>query len=152
MYYRGLKQPQIFLGISNIDEEVFNESRQQTEKHEPDESYKKDLETIQKFMDSHRIYTQPELSIDELANQLKMHPRRLSYLINTFLGMNFMSYINNFRIEFAKKRLLEPRDKGETIIEVMYAVGFNSKSTFNTLFKKETGFTPSEYKRKHLKQ
>ena len=57
-----------------------------------------------------------------------------------------MDFINTYRIEKAKERLLHPKDEKETILEVMYEVGFNSKSSFNTVFKKKTGLTPSQYK------
>ncbi|MCB0684696.1 MAG: AraC family transcriptional regulator, partial [Saprospiraceae bacterium] len=51
----------------------------------------------------------------------------------------------------ARERLANPADPKETILEVMYEVGFNSKSSFNTLFKQQTGLTPSEYKKKHAR-
>ena len=62
-----------------------------------------------------------------------------------------MSFINEYRIKKAMSRLINPIDDKETILEIMYEVGFNSKSSFNTLFKKQTGLTPSEYKKKHMK-
>ena len=62
------------------------------------------------------------------------------------LGKSFFDLINSYRIEEAKKMIKEPEDEKMTISEVMYKVGFNSKSSFNTAFKKYTGLTPSEYK------
>lgn len=150
MFYKGLKQPQIFLGITALDEAVFMEKRKAPLKTTPDTSEKQDLEHIQSFMRKSDLYTDPELSLRQLSEQLQIPPRRLSYLINAFLGQNFMGFINNHRIEKAKSRLEYPKEKGETILEVMYEVGFNSKSSFNTLFKQKTGLTPTEYKKKHL--
>jgi AraC-like DNA-binding protein len=150
MFYKGLKQPQIFLGITALDEAVFKEKSKAPSKTTPDTSEKRDLEHIQSFMRESDLYTNPDLSLKQLSEQLQIPPRRLSYLINAFLGRNFMGFINDHRIEKAKSRLQHPKDEGETILEVMYDVGFNSKSSFNTLFKQKTGLTPSEYKKKHL--
>jgi AraC-like DNA-binding protein len=58
--------------------------------------------------------------------------------------------VNRYRIEEAKRLLTNPPDKKITVLEVLYEVGFNSKSSFNTLFKKYTGLTPSEFKKQHL--
>jgi len=60
--------------------------------------------------------------------------------------------ISNIRIEEAKRLLTNPKDKKITVLEVMYEVGFNSKSSFNTLFKKYTGVTPSEIKRNSIQE
>ena len=87
--------------------------------------------------------------LDTLAERMEMHPRKLSELINQGLGKNFMGLINSYRIELAKRRLQSPRDPGETVLEVMYEVGFNSKSSFNTLFKKTTGMTPTAYRNQY---
>lgn len=149
MFYKGLKQPQIFLGITPLDEAVFMEKSKTPSKTTPDTFEKQDLEHIQTFMRESNPYTDPDLSLNQLSERLQIPPRRLSYLINAFLGQNFMGFINNHRIEKAKSRLQHPKDKGETILEVMYEVGFNSKSSFNTLFKRKTGLTPSEYRKKY---
>ncbi len=94
-----------------------------------------------------RPYLDANLSLDELAKQLQLKPRILSQLINESIGQSFFDFVNNYRINEAKKMLDNPEDPKITVLEVLYAVGFNSKSSFNTLFKKQTGLTPSEYKR-----
>jgi len=58
-----------------------------------------------------------------------------------------VGFINDYRIELAKDRFKNPIDAKETILEIMYDVGFNSKSSFYTIFKQKTGHTPSEYKK-----
>lgn len=60
-----------------------------------------------------------------------------------------MGFINNFRIEKAKFLLSNPKEHEETVLEVMYDVGFNSKSSFFTIFKQKTGLTPSQFKKRH---
>ena len=67
------------------------------------------------------------------------------------LDQNFVGFVNQYRIEMAKDKLRNISDRGETILEIMYDVGFNSKSSFNTLFKQNTGLTPSDFRKKHMK-
>jgi YesN/AraC family two-component response regulator len=100
-------------------------------------------------MRTRRPWLEPELSLDQLSAQLSVKPRMLSQLINETLNQNFFDFVNRYRIEEAKRLLTNPVDKKITVLEVLYEVGFNSKSSFNTLFKKYTGLTPSEFKKQH---
>ncbi|MFK8164550.1 MAG: helix-turn-helix domain-containing protein [Lewinella sp.] len=74
--------------------------------------------------------------------------RELSQSINGGLGKNFFELVNEYRIDYACNLLAEPREAKQTILEVMYSSGFQSKSSFNTEFRKRTGMTPSAWKRK----
>jgi AraC-like DNA-binding protein len=102
-------------------------------------------------MQSEKPYLEPELSLDELALQLSIKPRVLSQAINDILQQNFFDFINRYRIEEARRLLTNPADKKITVLEVLYKVGFNSKSSFNTLFKKYTGLTPTEFRNKQTR-
>jgi AraC-like DNA-binding protein len=102
------------------------------------------------FMQSKKPYLQPELTLDQLAAQLSLKPRLLSQVINRILGQSFFDFVNHYRIEEASRLLTNPKDKKITILEVLYEVGFNSKSSFNTIFKKYTGLTPTEFRKKNL--
>uniref|UniRef100_UPI0030F3F69A helix-turn-helix domain-containing protein n=1 Tax=Paraglaciecola sp. TaxID=1920173 RepID=UPI0030F3F69A len=73
-----------------------------------------------------------------------------SMLINRHFGVNFYEFINRYRIEEAKKMLIDPKYKNTTITDVYLAVGFNSKSVFYTFFKKFEGITPSNYRQSTL--
>ncbi|WP_212390068.1 helix-turn-helix domain-containing protein [Pukyongia salina] len=152
MFYKGLKQPQIFLGITPMDVEVLRDKKNKPARLDPNINEKEELEKIESFMKANDYFTNPQLNLKDLADHLNIAPRHLSYLINTFHRKNFMSFINDFRIEKAKTRLSKPEDPKETVLEVMYDVGFNSKSSFNTLFKQNTGLTPSEYKNKYAQK
>tara|TARA_R110002073_G_scaffold123234_2_gene266835 strand:- start:16912 stop:17979 length:1068 start_codon:yes stop_codon:yes gene_type:complete len=149
IFYKGLKQPQIFLGITKNDQEILQHKNNPPQEKIPNSDDQKELNRIQEFMRSTDVYTNSELNLKELAKLIEITPRRLSYLINAFLHQNFMGFVNDYRIEEAKHRFENAKDEKETILEIMYDVGFNSKSSFNTLFKKQTGYTPSEYKKKH---
>ena len=100
-------------------------------------------------MDGEKPYLDPNLTLQGLADQLALLPRELSELINSAFGVHFFDFVNRHRIDAAKKILLaEPR---KPVTDILYAVGFNSKSSFNTAFKKETASTPSAWRREHIK-
>ncbi len=104
-------------------------------------------EKLLQYMKQDKPYLEPELSLDQLANRLTVKPKILSQVINEILGKSFFDFINGYRIEEAMRLLTNPKDPKITVLEVLYEVGFNSKSSFNTLFKKQTGLTPSEFKK-----
>lgn len=155
MFYKGLKQPYIFLGITQDDQRLIRELEtghwENPVKTVPEisEQIQQELKHIRHHVNTYRPYSNSELTLKDLAEQLEMPPKRLSFLINNYLHQNFMGFINAYRIKYAQERLANPKDAQETVQEVMYESGFNSKSSFNTLFKQKTGLTPSEYKDKH---
>jgi AraC-like DNA-binding protein len=114
-----------------------------------EEERKRMIENLNLHMRTKRPWLEPELSLDELSAQMAIKPKMLSQLINEMLNQNFFDFVNRYRIEEAKRLLTNPADKKITVLEILYEVGFNSKSSFNTLFKKYTGLTPSEFKKKH---
>ena len=138
-------------------------SEQETKEEQPDkpkyggsglqEAEKKKIEVkLAQLMQKEKPYLEPELSLNQLAARLAIKPKILSQVINEKLGQNFFDFINTYRIEEAKRLLAEHKDPKITVLEVLYEVGFNSKSSFNTLFKKNTGLTPSEFKKKYKQQ
>jgi AraC-like DNA-binding protein len=117
-------------------------------KEEKGADWKGVLGQIEVYMGGQRPWLDPDLTLEQLALQVKLRPKLLSQAINEGLGKNFFEFINRYRIEEAKRLLTDPADKKITVLEVLYQVGFNSKSSFNTVFKKQTGLTPSEFKKK----
>jgi AraC-like DNA-binding protein len=103
---------------------------------------------VLKYMQNNRPYLEPELTLEQLASRLSLKPRMLSQSINEVLGQNFYDFVNRFRIEEASRLLANPKDEKITVLEVLYEVGFNSKSSFNALFKKYTGMTPTAFRQK----
>ncbi len=102
---------------------------------------------IQEHMANKKPYLSHYLNLDELAKQLTMHPRSLSVAIKNNFNTNFYEFINSYRIKEAM-RLLEDRENPyRTMIEVHGEAGFNSKATFNAIFKKVVGMTPTQYKK-----
>jgi len=91
-----------------------------------------------------QIYMDPDITLDKLAETLKILPRDLSSLINRHFGVNFYEFINRYRIEEAKRMLSSEKYRATTITDIYLKVGFNSKSVFYTFFKKLEGMTPSQ--------
>jgi AraC-like DNA-binding protein len=107
------------------------------------------LNRLNTLMQEEKLYTQAELSLQSLASQVGTQPYLLSELLNRHLNRSFFDYINQFRIEEVKTRLRSPESKTYTLLSIAMDAGFNSKSTFNEVFKKYTGQTPSAYRKAH---
>lgn len=103
---------------------------------------------LKTLMEKDKIYCDPELSLQNLADRLSITPHILSQLLNENLNRNFSDYINQFRIEEAKIILRGAHGEDKKIITVAFDVGFNTKVAFYNAFKKFAGMTPSEYKKK----
>lgn len=108
-----------------------------------------DLERLTAFMTDEKPWLDPELNLASLSDQLAMTPREVSELINQSLGVHFFDYVNGFRIRQAQELLTEHPKR--SVLEILYEVGFNSKSSFNSAFKKQTSMTPTQYRRDHAK-
>lgn len=137
--YKGLKQPEIFAGIK--------QRKQDNKPMLDEENYNRYLKQLELVMENEKPFLNPTLSLNELADKITISPRYLSDLINRSFNQNFFDFINTYRIEEAKKMLAFDSDGRRTVLEVLYDSGFNSKSAFNTAFKKYTGITPTEYRR-----
>ncbi len=138
IFYKGLSQPEIFSGLETKQKYVSSKLSSRDAK-----IY---LEKLIYYMKNEKPYLNPDLTLKELASTLSISPRYLSQVINGYKNQNFYDYISQCRIEEAKKILSDPQNN-KTVLEVLYQVGFNSKSSFNTAFKKFTGVTPSHYKK-----
>ena len=90
-------------------------------------------------------YLNPDLSLRELASQIEIHPNHLSWLLNNNFGKNYNDFINKYRIEAFKLNAKAPKNANLTIEGLAYESGFNSKTVFNTSFKKATGLTPKQF-------
>ena len=140
IFYKGWHQPEIFAGI---EEKVKYKSSGLTKNETEDWARK-----IGKYMEEEKPYLIPGITIEQLAEKIDIHPRSLSQIINDYFGQNFYDYINKHRIVESKRMLIECTKK--TVLEILYEAGFNTKSSFNTCFKKETGLTPTEFRKNAL--
>lgn len=140
----GLKQGNIFTSMPehfDLDrEEVFSDKLSPISDH--DEAF---VHTLLGHMKEKKPHQNPELTISKLSHDLGCTPEYLSGIINGRLNMNFFDFVNHHRIEEFKLLASNPNNQKLTLISLAYDSGFNSKATFNRVFKKEVGCTPSEY-------
>ncbi len=92
-----------------------------------------------------QLYLDPELSRAKLAEYLQVSPHTLSQLLNNHFHKSFSDYVNEYRLEEAKRKLIDPSYQRHTILSIAFESGFSSKSSFQRLFKKFMGKTPSQY-------
>lgn len=107
-------------------------------------NYSKELELI---MEDYKLYLNPDLSLKDLASYLELPANYVSQLLNLGFQKNFSEYVNSYRVNEFKERVLLEENKGLTLMAVAYDSGFNSKTVFNTFFKKIEGTTPNSYLR-----
>jgi AraC-like DNA-binding protein len=104
------------------------------------------LRRLLDVMESEKPYTDGELTLPRLAARLSVSTHHLSQVINERLNQSFSDFVNSYRVEEAKRRLRDPASGHYSLLAIAEDVGFNSKSSFNTAFKKQTGMTPSEFR------
>jgi AraC-like DNA-binding protein len=100
------------------------------------------------LMDEKKPYTDPDLTLSGLALILGVSSHNLSEVINTRTGNSFFDFVSRYRVEKVKSDLVDPAKNGFKLLAVAFDAGFNSKSSFNTVFKKFTGTTPSRFRSK----
>lgn len=97
------------------------------------------------YINEEKPYLDSSLSLRSLAERIDIHPNQLSWLLNENMGKNFSDFINQYRVEAFKQIAKDPENSNITLIGLAYDSGFNSKTVFNTYFKKETGLTPKQF-------
>jgi len=146
----ALNNPEFFRGVNSdlkpIEEVV---PKQKATPFLVDEK-NKEVEFLKDFMQGKEPYLDSSLTIQDLAEQVEMPVKDLSTLINLYMDKHFFDFVNEYRIEKAMQILKDPSQKELTVLEILYQVGFNSKSSFNTSFKKYTGKTPTDYRKEAL--
>ncbi|HSR60274.1 MAG TPA: AraC family transcriptional regulator [Robiginitalea sp.] len=138
-YYLGLKQVRLFKGLR----EEGPEQQSPTEYALTDEVFGAYLDTLTRYMESEKPYLEYDITLQELSDKLGISPRNLSHVINKHFKRNYYSFINHYRLELAKKNLAT---SDLPIKEIMYDSGFSNKATFYSLFKKDTGLTPVQFR------
>lgn len=153
---QALQNPQLFSGISStlesVDEVVVdNNSTGKIGKVIEDEIHLNNLvRQLEQYMSAEQPFLDSSLNIDSLAKQLSIESEELSIVINRHLGKHFFDFINAYRINLATEQLSDANNKDKTILTILHDVGFNSKSSFNSEFKKQLHMTPSQYRKQYL--
>ena len=105
------------------------------------------LQELNSLMATEKIYTSPDITLSSIAERISISRHLLSMILNEVVKMNFYDFINSYRIEEIKLSLLDEDKRDSSILELAFDAGFNSKSTFNAVFKKQTGMTPSQFRK-----
>jgi AraC-like DNA-binding protein len=108
------------------------------------------LQRLNSYMEANKPFLNPDITLESLANEISVTPRILSQIINETYKKNFKGFILEFRIKESMKILADSKHSKLTILEILYQVGFNSKSAFNNQFKIYTNLTPIEYRSKAI--
>ncbi len=148
LYYifQTIKSPElVFHKLSTIDETKKDEALKENEVKSIVKIDTDFLTKLVSFMEKEKPYLNPELKSHELAVMLNVTPHYLSKVINHEFHVNFYSFVNTYRVEEFKSKVLIKENKNLTLSAVAKTVGFNSKSSFNRIFKAITNSTPREY-------
>lgn len=149
--YYLVNQPEIFrknVEMEHVIEDTADSSAAEKYARQSidDRMQDKYLAMLTDFMETEKPYLEENITIKDLADEIDIPAHHLSIVINNRLGKNFYTFINEYRIKEAVSILNNPENSDANIIAIAFKSGFNSKSTFNSVFKKITGFTPSEYR------
>ena len=128
------------------EETTFNISDRKYKKSlftsEEQKQYKQQLKNL---MSEEMPFLDPNLTMRDLAEKLDIPPNHLSQLLNEGFDKNFAEFVNSYRLDAFKRKVADPAQQHLTILALAYDSGFNSKTVFNTFFKKMEGKTPKAY-------
>jgi len=102
------------------------------------------------LMAKEQPYLDPDLTLQQLAEKLRTNTSILSKAINSGFGQNFNNYINEYRVNAMREKMVLPKYQNYTLVSIAFECGFNSKATFNRAFKKFTGMSPKSYLEQQL--
>lgn len=138
--YRGL-----------VQSDIFREESSTVEKYRKSSLSSEDLSGIVKklreYMLKENAFLDSELTLQKLSSDSGIPSHHITQALNQGEGLNFYEFVNRFRVEYACKLINRINEEKRTFLEIAFLAGFNSKSTFNTLFREYCGMTPSQYKK-----
>jgi AraC-like DNA-binding protein len=138
--YLSLKRPIFFL----LDKKYANSNLSKKNK----DKLKKRL---LRYMQDEKVYLDSTLSLNMLAKELSIVPKYLSQVINETFNQNFNDFVNQYRVQECIKCLQDQSNGHKTLLQIAFECGFNTKATFNSSFKKFTGVTPKQFRKKSKK-
>ena len=141
----GVRQMEIFVGRPG-NKEGEEEEREKYQKSGLTEEASAELHrSLIRIMSEQGLYKESDLSINDLASKLNVHPNYLSQVINQKEQKNFYDFVNGYRVDEFKRLIADRKNEQFTLLALAHDCGFSSKTSFNRCFKKATGQTPSEY-------
>ena len=145
--YFGLKQNVIFTNENVIVTDNTSRIQPKYSGSRLNESEEKQYaEKLISYMELLKPYLNTDLTLPQLAVELGISSHLLSQVINEHFKLNFFDFVNQYRVEAFKERIVNPKYENFSLLGIAFECGFNSKSAFNRIFKKSTGLTPSQFK------
>lgn len=142
--YIGFNRTHIFQPNSIADKDV-EELKAEIDKKDDDQNLDEEFNSLKGIMEKEKPFLDPKLSLSRLAEISQLPTAKLSQVINTSANQNFFEFVNSYRVEEVKARLDQADLNTYSILGIAEESGFNSKASFNRIFKNHTGMTPSQY-------
>lgn len=142
-FFKAILHPDQFLGI---DEKKLLPVKL------PEDKSKSHFTEIEEMINNKQLFLDPELNLHNMAQAVRLSDRVVSQVIKQNVDLNFSDYINKKRIDYAKQVLMTTSKSEKNVLEVLYEAGFNSKSVFNTQFKKHAGISPTSFREMNPKK
>lgn len=149
LIFKALQNPEIFKRVDSKLQLTGGANISLPDQQKNTSEIKIKIEKIEHFMREKEPFMDSTISLASLSESLDMETKELSYIINQELRTHFFDFINSYRINKAKELLADSSKEQLTVSEIMYDVGFNSKSSFFTCFKKSENQTPTEFRKAH---
>jgi AraC-like DNA-binding protein len=146
--FYGIKQPIIFGQEVKIRDEDKKETEKYTKSGLKEKQAQEYLYRLLSCMETAKPYLDRDLTIHDLAQQTGIPRHHITQVLNEKHKKNFFTFINEFRVKEVISRFADPKNNNFTILAIAYDSGFNSKTTFNSIFKSITGKTPSDFREK----
>lgn len=156
--YLALRNPEVFNIVNsakpNLEQQIAEIVLPQEEKsfqqniEISEEQIREYKEKLKELLEEQQLYLDPSLTLSKLAQFASIPSRRLSLFLNLSYDKNFKEYINGYRVEYAKKMLIQKNSSRYTMYSIAYDSGFNAESTFYLVFKQQTGLTPKQFQDK----
>jgi len=146
--FYGIKQPEIFGQVVKINGDHFKETEKYLKSGLKDSQAEDLLKKLISYVEKNKPYLNGDLTIHELASLTGIQKHHITQLLNEKHKRNFFTFINEYRVNEVIERFSDTKYNNYTILAIAFDAGFNSKTTFNSIFKNQTGFTPSQYREK----
>lgn len=151
-FYHVLRQKEIY-PVSKIQLDdllsIELEAEEKTEKKKliPDEDFESLKQKLLTLIETQKPYLEGDLNLLKLSELIGISTHQLSYLLNNGFNENFFQFVNKYRVQHAKELLISDSYNKLSVLGIAFDSGFNSKTAFNTFFKKTVGVTPSEFRK-----
>jgi AraC-like DNA-binding protein len=146
--FYGIKQPAIFGQVVQTNGDDKKETEKYIKSGLRDKQAEAYLQKLILFVDSKKPFLDRDLSIHDLSALTGISRHHITQILNEKHGRNFFTFINEYRVKEVIERFSDPKFNNYTILAIAFDAGFNSKTTFNSIFKSQTGLTPSQYRQK----